>query len=177
MSQSERFQLKFQWWGTQINWHRQSNRKQSLLCVWEYSVISRIARGSGLCISLTKTRVRGVGVVSSSMWKPRGFSRAVSLERGWKLPQKGLKWKSEVAQLYPSLCDPIDCSPPGSSIHGIFQARVLEWVAISLKALYIGKAFLSSHKNILDKSSFFWPLQQLFQQFLEKTSKTYPLHL
>ena len=31
-------------------------------------------------------------------------------------------------QLYPTLCDPMDCSPPGSSIHGILQARVLEWV-------------------------------------------------
>ena len=37
----------------------------------------------------------------------------------------------EVAQSCPTLCDPIDCSPPGSSVHGIFQARVLEWVAIS----------------------------------------------
>ena len=33
-------------------------------------------------------------------------------------------------QLCPTLCDPIDGSPPGSSIHGIFQARVLEWGAI-----------------------------------------------
>ena len=39
--------------------------------------------------------------------------------------------KSEVIQSCPTLCDPMDCSPPGSSIHGIFQARVLEWVAIS----------------------------------------------
>ena len=38
---------------------------------------------------------------------------------------------SEVAQSCPTLCDPMDCSPPGSSIHGIFQARVLEWGAIS----------------------------------------------
>ena len=38
---------------------------------------------------------------------------------------------SEVAQSYPTLCNPINCSLPGSSIHGIFQARVLEWVAIS----------------------------------------------
>ena len=30
-----------------------------------------------------------------------------------------------------TLCDPMDCSPPGSSVHGIFQARILEWVAIS----------------------------------------------
>ena len=36
-----------------------------------------------------------------------------------------------VAQLCPTLCNPMDCSPPGSSIHGIFQTRVLEWIAIS----------------------------------------------
>ena len=35
------------------------------------------------------------------------------------------------AQLCPTLCDPMDCSLTGSSIHGIFQARILEWVAIS----------------------------------------------
>ena len=34
-------------------------------------------------------------------------------------------------QLRPTLCDPLDCSPQGSSIHGILQARILEWVAIS----------------------------------------------
>ena len=38
---------------------------------------------------------------------------------------------SSVAQLCPTLSDPMDCSLPGSSIHGIFQARILEWVAIS----------------------------------------------
>ena len=34
------------------------------------------------------------------------------------------------AQLCPTLCDPVDCNPPGSFIHGILQARILEWVAI-----------------------------------------------
>ena len=38
---------------------------------------------------------------------------------------------SEVAQSCPTLCNPMDCNLPGSSIHGIFQARVLEWVPIS----------------------------------------------
>ena len=38
---------------------------------------------------------------------------------------------SEVAQSCPTLCDPMDCCLPGFSVHGIFQARVLEWVAIS----------------------------------------------
>ena len=37
----------------------------------------------------------------------------------------------EVAQSCPTPSDPMDCSPPGSSVHGIFQARVLEWVAIA----------------------------------------------
>ena len=41
-----------------------------------------------------------------------------------------VKSESEVAQLYPTLSDPMDCSLPGSSIHGIFQTRVLEWGAI-----------------------------------------------
>ena len=36
-----------------------------------------------------------------------------------------------VAQLCPTLCDPMDCSPPGSSVHRILQARILDWVAIS----------------------------------------------
>ena len=40
------------------------------------------------------------------------------------------KW-SEVGQSCPTLCDPMDCSPLGSSVHGIFQAWILEWVAIS----------------------------------------------
>ena len=44
-----------------------------------------------------------------------------------------------VAQSCPTLCDPMDCNPPGSSVHEIFQARILEWVAISFsKKLYQG---------------------------------------
>ena len=39
--------------------------------------------------------------------------------------------ESEVAQLCPTLYDPVDCSLSGSSVHGILQARILEWVAIS----------------------------------------------
>ena len=58
-----------------------------------------------------------------------------------------VKSESEVAQSSPTLSDPMDCSLPGSSIHGIFQARVLEWGAIafskhillSVKKQYIGK--------------------------------------
>ena len=45
-----------------------------------------------------------------------------------------VKSESEVAQLCLTLSDPMDCSLPGSSIHGIFQARVLEWGAIAFSA-------------------------------------------
>ena len=45
-----------------------------------------------------------------------------------------VKSQSEVAQSCPTLRDPMDCSLPGSSIHGIFQARVLEWGAIAFSA-------------------------------------------
>ena len=44
--------------------------------------------------------------------------------------------ESEVTQSCPTLRDPMDCSLPGSSIHGIFQARVLEWGAIAFSDLY-----------------------------------------
>ena len=48
-----------------------------------------------------------------------------------------LKSESEVAQSCPTLCDPVDCSLPGSSVHGIFQARVLEWGAIAFSAFLL----------------------------------------
>ena len=56
--------------------------------------------------------------------------RKVPLSARLMTVAKGIKW-SEVAQSCPTLCDPVDCSPPGSSVHGILQARILEWVTIS----------------------------------------------
>ena len=48
-----------------------------------------------------------------------------------------VKSESEVTQLYQTLSDPMDCSLPGSSIHGIFQARVPEWGAIAFSDIHI----------------------------------------
>ena len=56
-----------------------------------------------------------------------------------------VKSESEVTQSCPTLRDPMDCSPPGSSIRGIFQARVLEWVAIAF----------SEKESYLPQNSFF----------------------
>ena len=47
-----------------------------------------------------------------------------------------VKRESEVAQSCPTLSNPMDCSLPGSSVHGIFQARVLEWVAIAFSYIH-----------------------------------------
>ena len=46
-----------------------------------------------------------------------------------------MKSENEIAQLCPTLSDPMDCSLSGSSIHGIFQARVLEWGAIAFSTM------------------------------------------
>ena len=46
-----------------------------------------------------------------------------------------VKSESEVAESCPTLSNPMDCSPPGSSIHGIFQAKVLEWGAIAFSSI------------------------------------------
>ena len=60
------------------------------------------------------------------------FSKRGSLSRGEELTPWDLLGKmSEVAQSCLTLCNPMDGSPPGSSVREIFQARVLEWVAIA----------------------------------------------
>ena len=61
-----------------------------------------------------------------------------------------VKSESEVTQSCPTLSAPIDCSPPGSSVHGIFQARVLEWVAIAFSgSLVYGYLKVDSKRDSL----------------------------
>ena len=67
-------------------------------------------------------------------WQPRPWdspSKNTGVGCHCFLQYMKVKSESEVAQLCPTLSDPMDCSPPGSSVHGIFQARVLEWGAIA----------------------------------------------
>ena len=84
-------------------------------------------------------------------WQP------TRLPRPWDSPGKNsgvgchflLQWmkvksESEVAQWCPTLSDPMDCSLPGSSIHGIFQARVLEWGAIAFSKIFCYRCWKSS---------------------------------
>ena len=87
--------------------------------------------------------------------------QSTRLPRPWDSPGKNtgvgchfllqcmkVKSESEVTQSCPTLCDPMDCSLPGSSVHGIFQARVLEWGAI---------AFSNNGILLLSHFSHVWP--------------------
>ena len=70
------------------------------------------------------------------IWEAWGVGGPGTLHRGPlfgfpRLPQ-GARAVQKDSQSCRTLCDPMDCSPPGSSVHGILQARMLEWVAIPL---------------------------------------------
>ena len=65
-------------------------------------------------------------------WDPPGKNTGVGCH--FLLQCMKVKSESEIAQSCPTLSEPMDCSLPGSSVHGIFQARVLEWVAVAFSA-------------------------------------------
>ena len=104
--------------------------------------------------------VPGILQARTLEWVAISFSNA----RPWDSPGKNtgvschfllqcvkVKSEREVAQPCPTPSDPMDCTPPGSSIHGIFQARVLEWVAIAFSdsCLQCTENELSSHDTIV----------------------------
>ena len=70
---------------------------------------------------------------------------------------KKVKCESEVTQLCPTLSDPMDCSLPGSSIHGIFQARVLEW----------GANIIAQHTSIIIEQA----INKIWQRIWKETSQ------
>ena len=63
-----------------------------------------------------------------------------------------VKSESEVAQSCPTPSDPMDCSLPGSSIHGIFQARVLEWGAIAFSKDDLRIMIYNQNMNVIKQS-------------------------
>ena len=116
-------------WYEQNSWlYRQrtlTERLQKLLLPWGHSFAfsgfrKAIARLWVSPRSMVGGGVPGAGRVGNEVWLCRLLSLgpfAVAC--------------CFVAQLHLTLCDPVDCSPPGPSVHGILQARILEWVAIS----------------------------------------------
>ena len=115
--------------------------------------------------------------VQPHRWQP------IRLRRPWDSPGKNtgvgchfllqcrkVKSESEVAQSCPTLHSPMDCSPPGSSIHGICQARVLEWGAITFSYEHRGACIFSNHSFlwVCVQDWDFWVIWQLYLWVFEE---------
>ena len=72
-----------------------------------------------------------------------------------------VKSESEVAQSCPTPRDPMDCSPPGASVHGIFQARGLEWGAIAFSVVRYRIGFMIFMKGNMSCRSFNYKYRHL----------------
>ena len=97
-------------------------------------VITKSAKGSAAAASLQSSLtlcdpIDGSPPASPHPWESPGKNTGVGCH--FLVQCMKVKSEREVAQLCPTLRNPMDCSPPGSSIHGIFQARVLGWGAIT----------------------------------------------
>ena len=100
--------------------HSMTNRRGKIASSDRFNFVDSQITADGDCSHEIKRRLllgRKVMTNRESVLKSRDIT----------LPTK----ESEVVQSCPTLCNPMGCSLPGSSIHGIFQAKVLEWVAIS----------------------------------------------
>ena len=124
----------------------------------------KVSNGTECCIHQLANCCCQVASVLSDSVRPQRRQPS-RLPRPWDSPGKStgvgchfllqcmkVKSESEVAQSCPTLSNPMDCSPPGSSIHGIFQARVLEWGAIAISVSLL--AFLLSLTLSLTSSLF-----------------------
>ena len=112
-------------WGSWIPWNR--NLNASLL--WQIAAAAAAAaaaKSPQLCPSVRPHRRQPTRLPHP--WGSPGKNTGVGCH--FLLQCMKVKSESEVAQLCQTLSDPMDCSLPGSSFHGIFQARELEWVAI-----------------------------------------------
>ena len=114
-----------------------------------------------LLLLLLLSHLSHLRLCATHRWQP------TRLPRPWDSPGKNtgvgchfllqhmkVKSESEVAQSCPTLSDPMDCSLPGSSVHRVFQARVLEWGAIA----FSGNLLLSCHIMFLRFMYIVWDL-------------------
>ena len=104
-----------------------------------------------------------------------GFSRQEHWN-GLPFPSPVHESESEVAQSCPTFSDPMDCSPPDSSVHGIFQTRVLEWGAIAFSEssheYYPNSTWIFSYSFGLCLSSYYCFYQSPFQKSLYSKHQT-----
>ena len=119
--------------GSELNFKR-----MALLIIDEGGIGLDTAKSLQLCPTLCDP-IDG-GPPGSHPWDSPGKNTGVGCH--FLLQCMKVEGESEVAQSYPTLSDPMDCSLPGSSVHGIFQARILEWGAIAFSiGLDAGRLF------------------------------------
>ena len=106
-----------------------------LVC-WHMIFFAAAAKSLQSCLTLRPHRWQPTRLLRP--WDSPGKNTGVGCH--FLLQCMKVKSEREVAQSCPTLCNPMDCSLPGSSAHGIFQARVLKWGAIAFSVI-----FLSSH--------------------------------
>ena len=110
----------YQWWSDNVRYHstektvsRKQNNVNTSRFIYKWKRWDSDRRWEG--------HEKGPRLKARQCWIPLGACHA---------PDYILNAVFSVAQSCPTLCDPMDCSPPGSSVHGILQARKLEWVAV-----------------------------------------------
>ena len=79
-------------------------------------------------------------------------------------------FEHEVAQSCPTLCNPMDCSLPGSSVHGIFQAIILEWIAISFSKGSSQPRDWTQVSRIVDRRFTVWAINTKAQSLVKVSS-------
>ena len=138
-------------------------------CFFHYCICatSKAAKSLQSCPTLWRTHRRQ----PTRLPRPRGSpGKNTGVGCHFLLQCMKVKSESEVAQLCPTLSDPMDCSLPGSSAHGILQARVLEWVAIksTLQKLCSFTSIYSTKINFTLSSllSLCWMLNSFFKKNL-----------
>ena len=113
-----------------VGWHHRLNGDK-----FEQTLGVSEGQGSLACCSpWGSQRVRFTEQLNNKFIRPRRQEAFIGLRCLNSLKEISLiqrKVKALVAQLCLTLCDLVDCNPPGSSVHGILQAKILEWVTIS----------------------------------------------
>ena len=131
-----------------------------IIICW-YINVAAAAKSLQLCPTLRSHRWQPTRLPSP--WDSPGKNTGVGCHS--LLQCMKVQSESEVAQLCPTLSDPMDGSPPGSSIHGIFQARVLEWGAIAFSILMLNiKNYINKSLNILRSVTGIWIAQSAVSQ-------------
>ena len=135
-----------------LGWIMPSQLLGLALCILTFTLWFALKAPLPLLLLLLLSRFSRVRLCATPEWQP------TRIPHPWDSPGKNtgvgchflfqcmkVKSESEVAQSCLTPSDPMDCSPPGSSIHGIFQARVLEWGAIAFSDFALTISSFLSH--------------------------------